>query len=148
MYMNPGDMVQIEAPEFDPDIDGDRPPSTIEKPDKVSIPGTLPTIPEVTESEDENRYTPTTNTAQPICQETNWPDTIPMQIPRVSSSTAEPEEQGHNRCQAQHYTENFEIPELEENSEEEQFTDFDSFMAHHNTHRASEQIQQEYNSHL
>ena len=47
-------MVQTEAPEFDPDIDGDRPPSTIKKPDEVSIPGTLPTIPEVTESEDEN----------------------------------------------------------------------------------------------
>ena len=78
MYMNPGDMVQIEAPKFDPDIDGERPPSTVEKPDEVSTPGTLPTIPEVTESEDENRYTPTTNTAQPICQETNWPDAIPM----------------------------------------------------------------------
>ena len=63
-----------------------------------------------------------------------------MQIPRVSSSTAQPEEQGYNRHQAQHYTENFEIPKLEENSEEEQFADFDLFMAHHNTHRASEQI--------
>ena len=143
---NQGDTIQIETPEFDPDIDRDRPQNTIKKLDKVSIPGTLPTIPEVTESDDENRYTPATNTAQPICQETDWPDAIPMQIPRVSSSTAQPEEQGHNRCQAQHYTENFEIPKLEENSEEELFADFDSFMAHHNTHRASEQIQQEYHS--
>ena len=63
IYMNQCDMVQIEALEFNPDIDGDRPPSTIEKPDEVSIPGTLPTIPEVTESDDENRYTPATNTA-------------------------------------------------------------------------------------
>ena len=146
--MNQGDMVQIEAPEFDPDIDGDRLLSTVEKPDKVSIPGTLLTIPEVTEPDDKNRYIPATNTAQPICQETDWPDTIPMQIPRVSSSTAQPEEQGHNRHQAQHYTEDYEIPKLEENSEEEQFADFDSFMAHHNTHGASEQIQQEYCSYL
>ena len=134
MYMNQGDMVQIEALEFDLDIDGDRPPSNIKKTNKVSIQGTLPTILEVTEPEDENRYTPGTNTAQSICQETDWLDAIPMQIPRVSSSTAQPEEQGHNRHQAQHYTENYEIPELEENSEEEQFADFDSFMAHHNTH--------------
>ena len=148
MYMNQGDTVQIEAPKFDPDIDGDRPPSTAEKPDEVSIQGTLPTIPEVTEPEDDNRSTPGTNTEQPTCQETDWPDAIPMQIPRVSSSTTQPEEQGHNRCQAQYYTENYEIPELEENSEEEQFADFDSFMAHHNTHRASEQIRQEYSSHL
>ena len=94
IYMNQGDTVQIEAPEFDPDIDGDRLPSTVEKPDEVSIPGTLPTIPEVTD--DKNRYIPATNTAQPICQETDWPDTIPMQIPGVSSLTAQPEEQGHN----------------------------------------------------
>ena len=63
-----------------------------------------------------------------------------MQIPRVSSSTAQPEEQGHDRHQAQHYTENYKIPELEKNSEEEQFADFNSFMAHHNTHQTSEQI--------
>ena len=140
MYMNQGDTVQIEAPKIDLDIDRDRPPSNVEKTDEVSIQGTLPTILEVTEPEDDNRYTPETNTAQPICQETNWPDAIPVQIPRVSSSTAQPEEQGHNRHQAQHYTANYEIPELEENSEEEQFADFDLFMAHHNTHQASEQI--------
>ena len=140
MYMNQGDMVQIEAPEFDPDIDRDRPLSTIEKPDEASIPGTLPTIPEVIEPEDDSRSTPGTNTAQPSCQEIDWPDAIPMQIPRVSSSTAQPKEQRCNRHQAQHYTENYEIPELQENSEEEQFADFDSFMAHHNTHQASEQI--------
>ena len=44
--------------------------------------------------------------------------------------------------------ENFKVPELEENLEEEQFTDFDSFMTHHNTHQASEHIQQEYFSHF
>ena len=78
-------MVQIEAPECNPDIDGDRSQNTIEKPDEVSVPVTLPTIPEVTKSDDENRYTPVTNTAQSICQETDWPDAIPVQIPRVSS---------------------------------------------------------------
>ena len=114
----------------------------------VTIQGTLPPTPEVTEPEDDNSPTPGTITQQPISQETNWPDAIPVQIPRISSSTAQPEEQGHNRCQAQYYTENFEIPELEENSEEEQFADFDSFMAHHNTYQASEHIRQEYHSHL
>ena len=67
-----------------------------------------------------------------------------MQIPRISSLTAQPEEQGHNGCQTRYYTENFKIPELEENSEEEQFADLDSFMAHHNTYQASEHIRQEY----
>ena len=67
MYMNQGDTVQIEAPKFDSDIDGHRPQSTIEKPDEASIPGTLPTIPEVIEPEDDSRSTPGTNTAQPTC---------------------------------------------------------------------------------
>ena len=71
MYMNQGDMVQIEAPKFDLDIDRNRPPSTIEKPDEASILGTLPTIPEVIEPEDDSRSTPGTNTAQSTCQETN-----------------------------------------------------------------------------
>ena len=109
------------------------------------IQGTLPTIPEVTEPEDDNSPTPGTTTQQPTSQETNWPDTIPVQITRISSLTAQPEEQGHNRHQARYYTENFKIPELEENSEGEQFADFDSFRAHHNTYRTSEHIQ-EYHS--
>ena len=33
--MNQGDMVQIEAPEFDLDIDGDRPLSNVEKTNEV-----------------------------------------------------------------------------------------------------------------
>ena len=146
MYMNQEDTVQIEAPEFDPNIDGDSLPSTDEMPNEVIIQGTLPTIPEVTEPEDDNSPTPGTTTQQPISQETDWPDAIPVQIPRISSSTAQPEEQGHNRCQARYYTENFEIPELEE--KEEQFADLDSFMARHNTYQASEHIQQEYHSRL
>ena len=60
--------------------------------------------------------------------------------------TAQPEEQGHNRSQAQYNTKNFEIPELEENTEEEQFADLDSYMAHHNTYQASKHIRQEYQS--
>ena len=100
MYINQGDTVQIEAPKFDPDIDGDSPPSTDEKPNELMIQGTLPIIPEVTEPEDDHSSTPGTDIQQPTSQETDWPEAIPMQIPRVSSSTAQPEEQGHNRCQA------------------------------------------------
>ena len=127
---------------------GVSPASIAKRPNKVPVQGTLPTIPEVSEPEDDNSLTPGTNTDQQHYQETDWPDTPPMQIQRVSSLTAQPPEQGHNRHQAQHSTENFEIPELEENCEEEQFADFDSFMTHHNTHQASEHIQQEYFSHL
>ena len=140
MYMNQGDTVQIEVPDFDPDIDGDTSPSTDEKPNEVTIQGKLPPIPEVTKPEDDNSLTPRTTTQQLTSQETDWPDAIPMQIPRVLLLTAQPEEQEPNRHQAQYSIENFEIPELEENSEEEQFADLDSYVAHHNTYQASEHI--------
>ena len=93
-------------------------------------------------------FSPGTNTDQQNYQKTDWLDAPPVQIPRVSSLTAQPPEQGYNRHQIKPSTENFEIPDLEENSEEEQFTNFDSFMTHHNTHQASEHIWQEYFSHL
>ena len=140
MHMNQGDTVQIEAPDFDPDIDGVSSPSTDKKPNELTIQGTLSPTPEVTEPEDDNSLTPGTTIQQLTSQETDWLDAIPMQIPRVSSSMAQPEEQGHIRSQAQYNSESFEIPELEENSEEEQFADLDLYMAHHNTYQASEHI--------
>ena len=48
LYMNQGDTVQIEAPDFDPDIDRVTSPSTDEKPNELKIQGTLSPIPEVT----------------------------------------------------------------------------------------------------
>ena len=101
MYMYQGDTVQIEAPNFNPDIDKDTSPSTNKKPNEVMIQGTVPPIPEVTEPEDDNSLIPGVTIQQLASQETDWPDTIPMQIPRVSSSTAQPVEQGPNRSQAQ-----------------------------------------------
>ena len=71
-----------------------------------------------------------------------------MQIPWVSSSTAQPEEQEIIRSQARYNTESFEIPELEDNSEEEQFANLESYLAHHNTYKASQCIHQEYRSQL
>ena len=71
-----------------------------------------------------------------------------MQIPQVSSSTAQPEEQEIIRSQARYNSQSFEILELEDNSEEEQFANLDSYLAHHNTYEASQHIHQEYRSPL
>ena len=81
MHMNQGDILQIEAPDFDPDIDGVTSPSTDEKPNELMIQGTLSPIPEVTEPEDDNSLTPATTIQQLTSQETDWLDTIPVQIP-------------------------------------------------------------------
>ena len=145
--MNQGDTVQIEAPDFDPDIDEVSSPSTDEKPNELLIQGTSSPTPEVTKPGDDS-FTTATTIQQLTSQETDWPDAIPMQIPQVYSSMAQLEGQGHIRSQAQFNSESFEIPDLEENSEEEQFADLDSYLAHHNTYKASQHICQEYQSHL
>ena len=116
-HMNPGDTVQIEAPNFDPDIDGVSSHSTDEKINELRIQRTSPPTPEVTEPKGDS-LTPATTIQQLTSQETDWPDPTPVQIPWVSSSTVQPEEQEIIRSQARYNTESFEIPELEDNSEE------------------------------
>ena len=74
MYSHQGNSVQIEAPEFDPDIDGNGPVSTDEKHKTVPVQGTLATIPETSEPEDDNSIAPGSNTDQQNYQETDWPD--------------------------------------------------------------------------
>ena len=80
--MNPGDMVQIEAPDFDLDIDGVSSPSMYEIPNKSLTQGTASPTPEITEPENECP-TPATSSQQLASQDTDWPDAIPVQIPSL-----------------------------------------------------------------
>ena len=107
------------------------------------IQGTSSPTPEFTKPEDDS-LTPATAIQQLTSHETDWPDAIPVQIPQVSSLTAQPEEQEIIRNQSRYNTESFEIPELEDNSEEEQFANLESYLAHHNTYKASQYICQKY----
>ena len=145
-HMNPGDTVQIEAHDFDPDIDGVSSPSTDEKPNELRMQGTSPPTTEVTKPENDS-LTPVT-TIQQLTPQTDWLDAIPVQIPQVSSSTVQPEEQDIIRSQARYHSKSFEILDLEDNSEEEQFANLESYLAHHNTYEASQYICQEYRSRL
>ena len=140
-HINQEDTVQIEAPDFNPDINRVSSPSTDETPNKLLIQGTSSPTPEVTEPENDC-LTPATTIQQLTSQDTDT-DTIPIQIP---SSIDQPEDQGHIRHQAQHNSKSFEIPNLEENSGEEQFANLDLYLAHHNTYEASQYIHQEYRS--
>ena len=78
-------------------------------------------------------------------QETDWPDAPTIKIPGISSTTSDqPPEVMYNRCQIQLSSVDLEIPELEEDSDQDQYADLDNFITHHNTHQESERIQQEY----
>ena len=143
-HMNPGDTVQIEAPDFDPDIDGVSSPCMYEILNKLLTQGTASPAPKITEPENECS-TPATYIQQLASQDTDWLDAIPVQIPSLID---QPEDQEIDRCQTQHNSERIEIPNLEENSQEEQFASLDSYLTHHNMYEASQYICQEYRSHL
>ena len=70
MHMNQGDIIQIEAPEFDPDIDGVSSPSTEGIPNKLLIQGTSSPIPATTKPENECP-TPATYVQQSTSQDTD-----------------------------------------------------------------------------
>ena len=142
--MNSGDTVQIEAPDFDPDIDDISSPTTDEIPNKLLTQGTASPTPETTKPEIECS-TPTTSIQQTASQDTDWPDTIPAEIP---SLVDQPEDQGIDRHQTQCNSDRAEIPDLEENSKEKQYANLDSYLAHHNMYEASQYIHQQYRSHL
>ena len=91
MHMNPGDLVQIEAPDFDPDIDGVSLSSADKNPNDLMTQGTPSPTPAFTEPESDSPVTATT-IQQFTSQEMDWLDAIPVQIPQVSSSTFQPEE--------------------------------------------------------
>ena len=143
--MNQGDTIQIEAPDCDPDIDVS--PTTEENSNELKTQGTLASTPEVAEPEDDS-LAPAMTVQQIASQETDWLDAIPVQIPWVSSSSSHPEEQEVIRSQTRYQSQSLEIPELEDNSEEEQFANLDSYLAHHNTYEASQHFCQEYRSYL
>ena len=140
MYSHQGDTVQIEAPEYDPDIDGDNQLNIDEKHKTASVQGTLEPIPEPSEPEDVNSISPENNTVQQDQPETDWPDAPTVLIPGVSSSKDQPPEVMYNRHQVQSSEVDPKIPVLEDNSDRDQFADFDTYMTHHNTHHTSERI--------
>ena len=74
--MNPGDTVQIEAPDFDQDINRVSCPSTFEIPNKLLTQGTASPAPKITEPENECS-TPATSIQQLASQDTDWLETIP-----------------------------------------------------------------------
>ena len=70
-------------------------------------------------------------------QEIDWPDAIPVEIP------PQRDQQNDQRINIQPTRRNSEpvkIPQLEENSDEEQHQDLDSYLTHHNTFEASQRI--------
>ena len=144
LHMNSGDTIQIEASDFDLDIDDISSPTMDEISNKVLTQGIASPTPKTAKPEIKCP-TPATSIQQTVSQDTDWPDAIPVEIP---SQIDQPEDQGIDGHQTQRNSDRAKIPDLEENYEEEQYADLDSYLAHHNMYEASQNIHQQYRSHL
>ena len=79
-HMNSGDMIQIKAPDFDPDIDDVSPTTIVQESDNLLVQGTTSPTPKTTELEIEH-ITPAPSHQHTASQETDWPDAILVEIP-------------------------------------------------------------------
>ena len=141
MYPHQTDTAQINAPEYDPDIDGDNQPNTHNSRVTVSVQGTINTSQQSSILEDDNSTAADNITTPQNQQETNWPEAPTIQIPGISSTTSDqPPEVMCNRHQIQPSSVDLEIPKLEEDSDQDQFADPNNLLTHHNTHQESERI--------
>ena len=78
MYPHQTDTVQINALEYNLDIDGDNQPNTDKRHVTVSVQGTLNTSQESSVLEDDNSIAPDNITTSQNQQETDWPDAPPI----------------------------------------------------------------------
>ena len=82
-HMNSGDTIQIEVPDFDPDIDDVSPTTIDQESNNPSTQGSASPTPKTAEQETE-RITPAQSHQYTDCQETDWPDAAPVEIPSQS----------------------------------------------------------------
>ena len=143
-HMNTGNVIQIEAPDFNPDIDEVLPTTTDQDTTDPVTQGSLKHTPKSTEKVIEYR-TPAPSHQDIDIQETDWPDAIPVEIPPQPDQQIEqsiPTQSTHRNL------ESAEIPQLEENSEGEQYQDLETYLTHHNMFEASQCICRDYRSRL
>ena len=79
-HMNTADMIQIEVPDFDPDIDEVLPTSTDQHENDPGTQGPVISTQKSTEKMTECR-TPAPSHQNIDAQEVDWPDAIPVEIP-------------------------------------------------------------------
>ena len=143
-HMNTGDAIQIEVPDFDPDIDKALPiPMDQDTNDPVTQ-GSEKHILKSADKEIEHR-TPASPCQNMDTKEVDWPDTIPVEIPPQHDQQIE---QNKLTQPTHQHLGPVETPQLKDNSEGEQHQDLETYLSHHNTFEASERICRDYRSRL
>ena len=137
-HMNTGDAIQIEALDFDPDID-----EVLPIQDHQEAQGSANIIQQFFEKSAKSKAPASSH--QDI-QDVDWLDTIPVEIPPQPNQDIK---QNIPTVTTRHETDQIEILQLETNpKEKEQFQDLQTYLTHHNTYEESQNICREYRKRL
>ena len=136
--MNTGNVIQIEAPDFDPDIN-----ETLPIHEHQEAQGSASITQQFFEKSADSKASALP--PQDI-QEVDWPDAIPVEIPPQPEQDIEQSIPAFpTRCEIDH----IEILQLEGNPEEEgQIEDLQTYLTHHDTYEESQNICKEYRKRL
>ena len=140
--MNTGDVIQIEAPDFDPNIDKALPISMDQNIEHQETQGSVISTQKFTEKTAECR---TPASSHQDTQDIDWSDAIPVEI---SPQPDQNIKQNISTLPIRHEIDQAEIPQLEANPKEEQFQDLQTYLTHHNTYEESQSIHREYRARL
>ena len=137
-HMNTGDVIHIDAPDFDPNIDEGLPTQEHQEAQGSA------TITQQSFKRSDKGKAPALS--QSDVEEVDWPDAIPVEIPPQPDQDIE---QNIPVLPTRHETNHIEIPQLENDlEEEEQFEDLQTYLTHHNTYQESQNIHKEYRKRL
>ena len=124
-HMNTGNVIQIEAPDFDPDIIEGLP---IQEHQEAQGSASI-----TQQSFKKSGESKAPALSYQDVEDIDWPDMIPVKIPPQPDRDIEQNISAlPTRCEINH----IEIPQLESNleEEEEQFKDLQTYLTHHNTY--------------
>ena len=139
-HMNTGDVIQIDAPEFDPDIDGGPPTK-----EHGEIQGSDSSIQHPL---GESKKSEAHALPQQVAEEVDWLDAVPV---KILPQSAQDNNHTIRAPPTRHETNYSEIPQLESDIDEEeegQFEDIQTYLDHHNTYQESQNIHKEYTKRL
>ena len=141
-HMNTGDVIEIEAPNFDPDIDKALPISMDQIIDHPETQGSVISTQKFAEKTAEYR---TPASLHQDIQDVDWPDAIPVEIlPQPDQNI----NQNISTPLTRREIDQAEIPQLETKPKEDQLQDLQTYLTHHNTYEESQCICSEYRARL
>ena len=141
-HMNTGDMIQLEAQDFDPDIDEVLSIVVDQNINHQETQGSVTSTQKFTEKTAECR---TPASSHQDAQDVDWLDVIPVEIPPQPDQNVE---QNIPTLPRQREIDQAEIPQLEDDTEEDQFQDLQTYLTHHNTYEESQCICRDYRARL